>query len=641
MSELYFRLGDMKGFTAIDLADKKEGYANPIRELLQNSLDASREAGNEKCEINIYIEIIKKSQIPHIGEYEKVLKKAIKTAKNRRSYNTNSEQRVKPILGALDEETLKVLMFSDNGAGMRQEQLEAILTGGVSIKEDERSGGSFGVGNLSSYSLSSLRYVLYATKHKDNTNGTKCLFTGSPILAGHEDGEAQRGNRGRIVRNRPKNEMNPTFVYPDKYPGFVERRMNNLSTGTIVAVLGLSEDWGEEAEYAIVSNFFHALAHDALIINIHQESGQKTISYDEVDRLMASKKDFKRARGESILSGKTAYQAWQTVKEKNTQKIIKLSNSDRVYVCVKNDSNTDSAIVLVRNGMVIARHDSMLSPDIDALRKDPSLEPFTAVLDVDKKDAPNLFRLVKDAESPYHNRLQAKILGNEEEKSLKKLLKELSEEIKKHLKIIERDSFVLPLFTVPNKAKAQAGGDNKASGQDNRAKPQPTPKPPKPKPPEPGPEPGPKPGPKPGPNPPVVIMRNLESKNAVRYTDEGDKWKVRLRIIPINQEDSRDEVYLSMCLSEDNDNEEAKTYLDFIEIEMNGNTIEIPDFIDVIRDGKLIQEPANRSQVKLGQLEQARQYNITAEVRKPDEIGDMKVALSPILGLRQRKKTKE
>ena len=635
MSELYFRLGETKGFTAIDLADKKEGYANPIRELLQNSLDASREADNDKCEINVYIAIIQKSQIPHIGEYERVLEKAIQTARNGGSYNTNSEQRVKPIQGALNEETLKVLLFSDDGAGMRQEQLEAILTGGVSIKEDEKSGGSFGVGNLSSYSLSSLRYVLYATKHKDKRNGTNCLFTGSPILAGHNDGKAQRGNRGRIVMKKPENEMNPKFVYPKKFPGFIEPKMNNLSTGTIVAILGLSEDWGEEAEYAIVSNFFHALAHDALIIKIHQESGQKTISYDEVDRLMASKKDFRRARGESILSGKTAYQAWQTVKENNTQKIIELSNSDRVYVCVKSDSNTDSAIVLVRNGMVIARHDSMLSPDMDALRKDPSLEPFTAVIDVDKQDAPNLFRLIKDAESPYHNRLQAKILGNEEEKCLKKLLKELSEEIKKHLRKIERDSFVLPLFTVPNKAKAQAGGDNKASGQDNRAKPQPTPKPPKPKPPEPGPKPG------PNPKPPVVIIRNLESKNAVRYTDEGDKWKVRLRIIPKNQEDSRDEVYLSMCLSEDNDNEETKTYLDFIEVEINGKTIEIPDSIDVKKDEKMIQAPANRSQVKLGQLKQGRQYNITAEVSKPDEIGDMKVALLPILGLRQRKKAKE
>ena len=635
MSELYFRLGEMKGFTAIDLADKKEGYANPIRELLQNSLDASREAGNDKCEINVYIETIQKSQIPHIDEYEKVLKKAIQTAEDQGSYNTNSKQRVKPIRDALNVEASKVLMFSDNGAGMRQDQLEAILTGGVSIKEDERSGGSFGVGNLSSYSLSSLRYVLYATKYKDNANGAKCLFTGSPILAGHKDGSAQRGNRGRIVKNKPKNEMNPKFVYPDEFPPFIERNMNKLSMGTIVTILGLSEDWSEEAEYAIVSNFFHAIAHETLIINVHQESGQKAISFNEVDWLMASKKDSKRARGESILSGKTAYEAWQTVKENNTQKIIELSNSDKVYVFIKNDSNADSAIVLVRNGMVIARHDSMLSLDMDALRKNPSFEPFTAVIDVDKQNAPKLFELVKNAESPYHNRLQANILDNEDEKRLRKLFKELCEKIKEHLKIIERDSFVLPLFAVPNKAEAQTSGENKSSGQEDKAKPQQTPKrPPKPKDPEERKEHKKRPK-------PVVISRNLESKNAVRYIDEGDKWKVELKIIPKKQEDSKDEVYLSMCLSEDNDNEKAKTYLDFIEVVIDGKVIEISDFVEVEEDGKLIQEPASRSQVKLGQLKQGKLYNLIANVRKPEEIGNMKVALLPILGLKQRKKAME
>ena len=52
MSELYFRAGETEGFTSKKLADKKNGYANPIRELLQNSLDASKDAGNKKCEIN-------------------------------------------------------------------------------------------------------------------------------------------------------------------------------------------------------------------------------------------------------------------------------------------------------------------------------------------------------------------------------------------------------------------------------------------------------------------------------------------------------------------------------------------------------------------------------------------------------------
>jgi hypothetical protein len=41
-------IGETEGFTSKKLADKKSGYTNPIRELLQNSLDASKDAGNNK-----------------------------------------------------------------------------------------------------------------------------------------------------------------------------------------------------------------------------------------------------------------------------------------------------------------------------------------------------------------------------------------------------------------------------------------------------------------------------------------------------------------------------------------------------------------------------------------------------------------
>lgn len=190
MSELYFNLGLMSGFTAIELADKKEGYANPIRELLQNSLDASRDANKEICEINICIKTIFKNQIPHIDDYKQVLKQAIETAKSQNSYNENSKQRVKSIKDALKQNEFQVLMFSDNGKGMEKNHINAMLAGGVSIKANEESSGSYGVGNLSSYSLSSLRYVLYATKYKNDSGEIKSLFTGSPILAGHKEKDA-------------------------------------------------------------------------------------------------------------------------------------------------------------------------------------------------------------------------------------------------------------------------------------------------------------------------------------------------------------------------------------------------------------------------------------------------------------------
>ena len=614
-SELYFMIGPMEGFTGSALADKKEGYTNPIRELLQNALDASHETHSDKCNVNIYIETIPVSEIPHIEKYEEILHKAIETAKNKGSYNKNVEQRVIPIKKVLQEEDLKVLLFTDDGIGMKPDRLDGMLEGGHSIKGDEKSGGSYGVGNLSSYSLSSLRYVLYATKYKDNGT-TKTLFTGSPILAGYQDKNAKRGNRGRIVAEKPQDEMNPQFTYPNDPPAFIKPKMQEFDTGTIIAILGLSENWDEDAEYAIVSNFFHALAHDRLNITIHKGGSPEKISYDQVEQLIGWKKEGKKAIGENILSGKMVFQAWQTLKEHDSQKTIELSNADKVYVFIKNDKSTNSAIILVRNGMVVARHDHMLSVDIEKLRNEPDLEPFTAIIDVDKQEAPKLFELVKNAEGPYHNRLQRNLLVKEDEKELKKLLKELSGKIKEgYLKKIERDSVNLPLFTMPNEAQENVSGIKKSDGQGKEASATPrSRKSPRVK------EDPPQSNGKKRP-PPIVISRSLESKTAVRYIDNNSQWNVRLRITPTKQENAKDDVYLSIGLGEDSD-EEQYTYLDFITAELNGTKIKISN--------------GSKKQIKLGPLNKDMQYNLTAEIEKPSNIGNMKVALFPILGLKRR-----
>ena len=623
MSELYFRIGEMEGFTAMDLADKKEGFATPIRELLQNSIDAAREAGRSPCEINVYIETIRKDQIPCIAQYEEALEKGIQTAKSRGSFNANSQQRVTAIRKALTENELPMLLFSDNGSGMPPGRLGAILSDGVSIKSEEWSGGSFGVGHLSSYALSSLRYVLYATKYKDGGE-TKLLFTGSPILAGHEDTDppAQRGKRGRIVRQKPDSENAPQFDYPDEFPDFIADKMQSLDSGTLVCMLGLTEDWGDDAEYAIVSNFFHAIAHTSLSVTIHQGGNTKEISDDMVNLLIESRRDNLRKRGDDILSGKVVHQAWQAVKEDSTQHDITLANDDKVYVCIKSD--VDSAIVLIRNGMVIARHDCMLSSRMNDLRKDTSFESFTAVIDVDDKDAPKLFKLIKGAESPYHNKLQAKVLGKDEENRLKKLLEELSEKIKENLKKIERDSFPLPLFEVSNTEDAhtigQAGGQSVTgtpaqNGRVERKKKK-------------------KKGKKRNGKKPTIPSRSLPVKTAVRYTDNGDKWKVELRATPVAEQKPNEDVYLAFYLAEDTDNQATRKCLSFGTVTRRR----------VTTDGKVNEEYmgeiAPKTPLKLGKLN-AGENNIVAEVKKPGSIGNMKVALVPVFGLKKHERKKE
>lgn len=614
-SVLYFSIGSMEGFTSV-LADKQENYTTPIRELLQNSLDAFH--GKRRGKIDIYIETIKTSAIPHIKEYKEALKKSIKTQDDKNSYNENSKQRVKFIKDALQENELQVLMFVDNGSGMSVDTLDGLLNG-RSVDKNAQSAGSFGVGHLASYSLSSLRYVLYATKHEDSSGKIQNLFTGSPILAGHSTPEANRSGTGSILKQEPKNPQKPEPDFPVEFPDFIQQKMDLVEkTGSLVAILGLSKEWNEEAEYAIVSNYFYAIKHNNLSITIHRNGEEREISAtDEVERLIASKKDQKIRKKENILSGKSVYQAWQAVPSTNLKK-IPISNGEKIHVYIKNDETSDSVIVLVRNGMVVARHDSMLSPHIKQLRKNSDYEPFTAVIAVDSQNAKNLFSLVKGSENPHHNELNRDLLSKAREEELKKCLEELSEGIKVHLDKIDRNSFNLSWFGMPAVREAQTIG-GRILRQSDQAVPQNVTRPRRDKK-------GNGTGKKTGRKVPTVHPRQLIPNNATRYKDEGGQWIVSLRITHNNSKsknESEDDVYLSIYLGEDNDDGKLVDYLNFLEVSVDGKKVQVGD---------------EKNQVKLGHLKSGETYDVVTTVQKPAKIGDMKVPLSPIFGLKQRKK---
>ena len=639
MSKLYFRPGDMEGFTSKRLADNKQGYAIPIRELVQNSLDASR---NQNCKVDIYLETIKKKDIPHIGDYENVLKQAIQTQTKSNSYNANSKNVVDSINKYLEEDSVKILLFVDNGKGMPKETLNGLLDE-RSIKSDESSSGSFGVGHLSSYFLSSLNYVMYATKYKgDNNKKEKTLWTGSPILAGHSDGSVQRGAKGRIVEELP-DELNPDFIFPEIFPDFIKSKMDKLeSTGSMVAILGLNEAWGEDAEYVIVSNFFYAMAHTGLTINIHNKQS-KNIDDKKLKELIELRKNKTRRTGDDILSGQMVYQAYQAVVEKNLMKIIDLSNGDKVNVYIDNNiESSNSGIVLIRNGMLVARHDCMLSKDIKNLQDNKDFKPFMAVIDVDANDSPELFELVKGAENPYHNKLKSKTLLKNKEKKLKELFKELTEGIKEHLEKINRGGFCLSLFDMPIKGNIK-GDDNidTLPKKPDKAKSKPVKRLIPPKSPKICPDCGQAPCicpcpncgqspcvcPKPEPRPkPDINLRQLESRNATRYIDKGKALEVRMRIKPTKQPDGKDNVYFSIALAEDNDNNEASEFAEFNSLFINNNEVSKDKFM------------VGKRQIDMGKLNESDTYNIVAMIVKPGGFDNTKIALRPIFGLKQNKK---
>ncbi len=606
----------------MDSADKKGGFATPIRELLQNSIDAVRETGEKSCKINIYLENIATDRIPHLDEYKKVLQQAITTAKNRSetnddgSFNASTAQQVEAIKGALANKEQPMLLFSDNGVGMPPNRLNAMFLRGVSIKRDEGSVGSRGVGHLSSYALSALRYVLYATKYIDNGR-TQTLFTGSPILAGHKDEFGfDRGKQGCILRNKPEEEKSPEFNYPATTPSgmeFIADKIQSLDHGTLVCILGLNNAWDEDAEYVIVSNYFHAIKYAGLDVTIHKDHDSKTISCTDIDKLVAGRKDQPNKQGDAILSGKAVHQAWLAVKEDKNRHEIILDDHNKVDVFIKTDSDADTTIVLVRSGMVVARHDCMLSNHMMQLRNNTKFEPFTAVINVTVHDAKPLFELVKGSESAYHNKLEASEISKVKKNELRGLLKDLSEKIKLHLVPVNRKSFDFPMFRVHNREQAHTTGTGSGAGQSIIATPTRRPR-------------DPRHGQRTkqktsGRLVPTIPNRNLSVKAASRYTDIGDKWIVRLNVTMPADKKSNDDVYLFFSLNEDTDGASNLTPLSLGKVTVNSKDM-----------GKI----APATPLELTGLHAGQLTEIEAEVMKPAGIGNMKTALMSTFRLKKR-----
>jgi len=619
MSELYFRLSDMEGFTSTKLANgAEEGFSIPIRELLQNSLDASVKAGNEKCEIDIYVKKIPKDETPHIKEYEEVLKLAIKTQKEESPYNVKSENAVGSIKAALNNDSLDVLMFVDNGEGMNGKVLEGLLAE-RSMKTEEAS-GSYGAGHITSYHLSSLRYVLYATKYRDENEAIKTLWTGSPILAGYRDIDGkQRGSKGRIVKDKPKDEdeFNPKYTFPLDFPSFVEDKMKKLSsTGTMVVILGLNQKWGESAEYAIVNNFFPALVRGNLVVNIYQGGkSNRFMDEDKVLELVERARDKKRRASKTadILSGQEVYHAYKTIQEKPQD--IQMDNGDKVKVYIRNGIEGSSSIILIKNNMVITNHNHMLSSDIRGLKENEDYESFMVIIDVDRDSAPRLFELMGIAENVHHNKLEKKnIPSKDDKKELGKIFKKLTEEIKNYLVPINREGFDLPIFTI-NKASEKTGGYGRLSGQRDFAKPRPI-SPVRPKKLDPS-----KRKDQTSHTQPDIKLRDLNFKKSIYYTGKRKTLEIRMRLEPTKSMKKQDEVYLSIALSEDNDNNRVSEFVDFISLSVDD------------KDKPVLKQASQ--QVQLGVLDKGKFYEIRAKVRKPVGFEKIRVALLPILKLKR------
>ena len=409
------------------------GNPEPIaRELLQNCLDAAREADATPAEVHFTIEQACLSDVPGIDAYREHFEIAVQ--EHGADPTGPAATIIARIREALDTEETSLLVCRDNGLGFNEERLDGLLGEGSSRKSEEHT-GSYGVGHLTAFSASDLRYVLYAGRGRDGHGGTNDIASGHAILAsGGKDGA-----HGYWIQQ-------PTLFDQERYtseiPAILSRHVGLIEqTGSVVCIPAFNSfrDADSDASLALrqaaAMHFLAAVHSGAMTVSIRDHGGPITV----VDRsalpdLLDAVRDESRPRIRGSLRGDFAYGAWLALEAGET---LDLAGAEvRVR---KADAGTqrESRVHVFRNGMWITSGAPQLRP-----RDFAGFEPFDAVVLLDHGE---LYSLVCAAEGPEHRGLDRQRTDRKQWRQLRALFDEIADGLREHVGATESSQKFTPI----------------------------------------------------------------------------------------------------------------------------------------------------------------------------------------------------
>ena len=528
---------DIEGFKGEELID------NLAREICQNSLDAHTNSNSDPVKVVFQLRQVEKDRYTMFSEYEECLNGC-------RRFWTNGgaiDEKLKTFLddaeATLSRPIVSVLVASDyNTRGlMGSHSLDDIsttweaLTGadGMSVKPDDNSGGSFGIGKNAPFACSSLSMVFYNTFDEQNLKA----FIGVGRLATlfNENGKPTQ----RVGKYQKNDDANEAWypIYEEDENAFRDL-FQREEHGTDIIIVGFNEveNWEDNVSKAAIKNFFVAIKEKRLVVEV--KNGEKTVVIDDstIEQLIEE-----YAKNDAELE--ITRQLYFAFSKPDIQpvKVSVLNEDDAAEIYIKSDSSFSRTIANFRStGMLVGKGSRRI------------FQHYAAILIVRGK---KLGELLRACEPPRHNRWDYKLIKGEssEQKNKRKNARDainyLNEQLLQLLKaqyevpagqstdavgvsayLPDPDSGVLPedaLGTDILKVKVKIGkaklkknkpetvnlvgvdaeGNKLGAEGGNRGLrigPEPNPNPW----PMPGPGPGPEPGPNPGPSPDPVVDPN-------------------------------------------------------------------------------------------------------------------------------------
>ena len=316
--------------------------------------------------------------------------------------------------------------------------MTALLSDGISAK-GEAATGTFGNGHSVA-----IRYVLYGG----------LISNGDRICGGHavvaswvvEDEMYQRSGDGFLI----KAFRNASYEYAkgSSLPGMIGKNLDDIQNysrhGTAVIITGFNNFRERHSLWAMVSkaaacNFFQAIEEGRLAVQVEdclpEQSGEtKELDRSTLKRVLEANRNEKRSK--AFLSGKKAFEAHEAL-EFGKAHVVR-TTIGTVRVRIRERSSGTPRVDLCRNGMWIT-YDKNIPGFYYAFH---DRKPFHAILLLDSGSGGRLHELVRNAEGPLHDKLDARQrLSKPEAQELRQAFAEIRDWLRSTVPEIGSDSY--------------------------------------------------------------------------------------------------------------------------------------------------------------------------------------------------------
>ncbi len=419
---------DRTGFTPAGIAAFSDlRPAAVVRELIQNSLDAALIEANEACAVvRFERSTCTLEEIPGIESYRTAFERAVEE----QTPSGSARSVVERIRRTLLEESHDLLCVIDNGVGLDGRRMSALLSDGVSDKGGNAS-GTFGNGHSAVLPASNLRYVMYGGLTADG----RTYGAGQAVLASHRDEGDWRSRSGRGVyleSFKPSAVDVPfTLASEDAIPPMVVSAINRIRAsyghGAAVVIPAFNnfehvQSLREAVFKAASFNFFQAIQEGRLVVEVEdqEESGVlDTLRLREV--LTPYRDEMRSGRSGAFLSGRKANEAYETLVNGEEHEIETTQGNVAVRLLCRETGRR--SVGLCRNGMWIT-DDLPMFQNAFADR-----QPFQALILLTSDREDGFYELIREAETPLHDKLAPKQMDPVRRKALRDALREIRDGI--------------------------------------------------------------------------------------------------------------------------------------------------------------------------------------------------------------------